>query len=107
MTSLPRRFTRNALSNYAGVMVSLVLAVVVTPIMIRGLGKEGFGVWGLATTVVQYLGLLQLGFGNQAAVYLGRAEARQPRQQLHHPRPGHVLPPRRAARRRRGSRGVA
>ena len=70
MTSLPRRFTRNALSNYAGLFVSLVVTVGVTPIMIRGLGKEGYGVWGLATSVVQYFGLLQFGFGSASVRYV-------------------------------------
>lgn len=66
MATLPRRFKRNVLSNYGGAAVSLLIALGVTPILVRGLGKEGYGVWGLATSAVQYFTLLQFGFGRAA-----------------------------------------
>ena len=69
-TSLPRHFGRNALSNYAGAGVSLILALGLTPIMVRGLGAEGYGVWVLATSAIQYFSLLHLGFGGATIRYI-------------------------------------
>ncbi len=81
-TSLPRHFGRNALSNYAGVGVSLILALGLTPIMVRGLGPEGYGVWGLATSAIQYFGLLQLGFGGAVVRYVAAEHERRDTRRL-------------------------
>ena len=52
MPPLPTAFRRNALANYANSMVALVLALVVTPLLVRGLGKEAYGTWVLVSTSV-------------------------------------------------------
>jgi O-antigen/teichoic acid export membrane protein len=70
MATLPQRFKRNVLSNYGGAAVSLLIALGVTPILVRGLGKEAYGVWGLATSAIAYFGLLQLGFGRAAVRHI-------------------------------------
>jgi O-antigen/teichoic acid export membrane protein len=76
MSTLPTRFKRNALSSYLGTFVSIVLAVVVTPVLVRGLGKEAYGVWGLAMSAVLYLGLLNFGFGNATVKFVAASYSR-------------------------------
>ena len=73
---LPRNFLRNALSNYAGVAVSLILALGLTPILVRGLGPVGYGIWALATSMFQYFVLLQLGFGGAVVRYVAAENER-------------------------------
>lgn len=62
-SSLPHRFGANVLSNYAALTVTAVSAIVVTPLLLHHLGRPAFGVWVLASTVVAYLELFELGFG--------------------------------------------
>lgn len=77
MSTLPRRFKRNALSNYATAFASVVLAIAVTPLMVRGLGKTAYGVWGLATSTVLYFDLLKFGFGRASVRYVAMGAERE------------------------------
>jgi O-antigen/teichoic acid export membrane protein len=62
-SSLPHRFGANVFSNYMALGVTAVSAIVVTPLLLHHLGQSAFGVWVLASTVVAYLELFELGFG--------------------------------------------
>ena len=62
-SSLPHRFGANVFANYMALAVTAVSAIVVTPLLLHHLGKSAFGVWVLASTVVAYLELFELGFG--------------------------------------------
>ena len=75
MPTLPSAFRRNALANYANSMVALVLALVVTPLLVRGLGKEAYGTWVLVSSSVVYLNLLQFGFGQATTKYVAEGLA--------------------------------
>jgi O-antigen/teichoic acid export membrane protein len=73
--SLPRSFRRSALANYANAGISIILAIVVTPVLVRGLGKEAYGTWTLVTSSVVYFNLLQLGFGQSTVRFVAEAQA--------------------------------
>jgi O-antigen/teichoic acid export membrane protein len=75
MTTLPTRFRRNALANYANSFVTLALALLVTPILVRGLGKEAYGTWVLVTSLVLYFDLLKFGFSKAAIKYVAEGNA--------------------------------
>ena len=75
MPPLPTAFRRNALANYANSLVALVLALVVTPLLVRGLGKEAYGTWVPVSTSVVYLNLLQFGFGQATTKYVAEGLA--------------------------------
>lgn len=75
MPSLPTAFRRNAIANYLNSFVTLVLALVVTPLLVRGLGKETYGVWVLVSTSVVYLNLLQFGFSQATTKYVAEGLA--------------------------------
>ena len=75
MSTLPTRFRRNALANYANSFVTLALALVVTPILVRGLGKEAYGTWVLVTSLVLYFDLLKFGFSKAAIKYVAEGNA--------------------------------
>ncbi|HVC71020.1 MAG TPA: oligosaccharide flippase family protein [Acidimicrobiales bacterium] len=62
-SALPHRFGANVLSNYLALAVTAVSAIVVTPLLLHHLGRTAFGIWVLASTVVAYLELFELGFG--------------------------------------------
>jgi O-antigen/teichoic acid export membrane protein len=62
-SSLPHRFGANVFSNYMALAVTALSAIIVTPLLLHHLGQSAFGVWVLASTVVAYLELFELGFG--------------------------------------------
>ncbi|HUA96645.1 MAG TPA: lipopolysaccharide biosynthesis protein [Acidimicrobiales bacterium] len=69
---LPRRFARNAASNYALTAVLAAVALVTTPILTRHLGPQRFGVWVFVGSVVTYVQLLDLGLGGSVVATLAR-----------------------------------
>jgi O-antigen/teichoic acid export membrane protein len=58
-----RRLLKDGVTNVTGYIVSLVLTFVMTPILIRGLGTQPYGVWTLVESVVTYLALADAGVG--------------------------------------------
>ena len=69
-----RLLRRNTLGVYAVYAAAIVSGLVVTPIVVRSLGKSGYGVWTFIGAVTIYLSVLDLGVG-PAIVRFG-AEAR-------------------------------
>src|SRR5262245_20496268 len=71
-----RRLARNALSNLTGTAVGLVVGFVTMPLVVHHLGPDAFGLWVLASGVVGYVGVLDLGLAptlvNEAAALLAR-----------------------------------
>jgi O-antigen/teichoic acid export membrane protein len=77
MTSprFPSRFRRNVVANYAYTGVATTVALLVTPILARGLGKEGFGVWVLVTSLSLYVDVLDIGVGSATIRYVAELTA--------------------------------
>lgn len=72
---LPARYRRNVVSSYLVTGTSAVLALVMTPVLARGLGAEGYGIWVLVASFALYLELLELGFGKVAPKEVAGAAA--------------------------------
>ncbi len=72
---MPERFGRNTLSSFALSIVTMVVALVVTPVLTRHLGHEGYGIWVLVVSVVGYLELLELGLAGATVTFMGRQYA--------------------------------
>lgn len=52
---------KNILSNWVGIVVLGIIGVILTPIMVHGLGNLYYGMWILAASIGDYSGLLDLG----------------------------------------------
>jgi O-antigen/teichoic acid export membrane protein len=50
--------------NYVSQGVTMLSALVLTPLLVHHLGQSAFGIWVLASSIVAYLELLELGFGS-------------------------------------------
>lgn len=70
VSSLPRRYSRNTLSNLGAAAVSVAIAVVTIPIMVHHLGTSRYGVWAVVASTVLYLELLELGLGGATVKYV-------------------------------------
>jgi O-antigen/teichoic acid export membrane protein len=77
MTSLrlPTRFRRNVATNYANSGVSAIVALLLTPVLAHGLGKEQFGIWVLATSLSLYVDILDIGVGSATIKYVAEYNA--------------------------------
>ena len=67
-----RTILRNVLSNWTGFFVQVAVVFFLTPFLIERLGKEQYGVWVLATSMVGYYGLIGLGLQGGVNQYLTR-----------------------------------
>jgi O-antigen/teichoic acid export membrane protein len=70
------RILRNTLSNSVGKFVVLATSFAMTPFILRSLGEADFGVWVLATVVISYGALLDLGMGSAIVKHVADASAR-------------------------------
>jgi O-antigen/teichoic acid export membrane protein len=69
---------RNTIANGLGTFSGVLIALVLTPFMIRELGEDGFGVWALALSfsfLGGYASLADLGVETSAARYVAEARA--------------------------------
>ena len=60
------------LLSYISQAVHIVVNLLYTPIMLRLLGQSEYGLYQLVYSVVSYLGLLSMGFGNSYLRYYSR-----------------------------------
>lgn len=66
--------------SYAGEIVKMLVSFVYTPIMLRILGKNEYGLYTLVYSVVSYLSLLSLGFGSSYLRFYSRYKAKEDEQ---------------------------
>ena len=61
---------RNILWNLGGLVWITLLVIWVTPILVRGLGLDGFGIWAVLSASTGYLSMLDFGMGNALIRFL-------------------------------------
>ena len=60
---------KNALWSWSAVIASIITGLWLSPYIIRKLGSEGYGVWSLVFSFIEYYGLLDLGFRSATLKY--------------------------------------
>lgn len=73
--SRSRRFVTNVVWNWIGVAASLFTALILSPIMIRRLGPDGYGVWALSFALVDYYWFFDFGFRSATVKYVAHYTA--------------------------------
>ena len=65
--------------NYVSICLNMVVGLIYTPYMLRMLGQSEYGLYSLAASIIAYLTVLDLGFGNAIVRYTAkfRAEGKQ------------------------------
>jgi O-antigen/teichoic acid export membrane protein len=66
---LPRSF-RNVVSNWAGSLISLLIAFFLSPFVVHHLGTTAYGIWVLILSLTGYFGLLDLGVRGTVTRYV-------------------------------------
>src|SRR4030043_918065 len=72
-----KRFRRpsllvSALSNWTAFGVSVLIGLFLTPFIIGHLGKTGYGIWTLISSLIGYYGILDLGVTSAITRYVAR-----------------------------------
>ena len=73
-----------AVISYLNLLIGNIIPFIYTPIMLRLLGQAEYGLYGIAQSVMGYIGLLNFGIGGSVVRYLSkfRAEGDQTREEL-------------------------
>lgn len=71
-----RRTVKNALFGLAGFGYSAALALVITPILVHGLGSVYYGIFALSAAALGFVGMLDLGMGTALVRFLSSSVAR-------------------------------
>lgn len=66
-----------ALLSYVSIIVSTIVQLLYTPFLIRMLGNSEYGLYSLIYSIIGYLTVLDLGFGNALVVYTTKYRAQQ------------------------------
>jgi O-antigen/teichoic acid export membrane protein len=72
-----RLLTRNWLLNMLGWIVPLSVALFAIPYVVRGMGAERFGVLSIASALLGYFGIFDLGLGRATTKFVAEALARR------------------------------
>ncbi len=68
--STTRRIAVNALSNYLSFAVSFLVMMLLTPIIIRGIGEADYGLWTLTFSVLGFFALVDFGFATSVVKFV-------------------------------------
>lgn len=64
-----------AVLSYASIAVNLIVGLTYTPFMLRMMGPSEYGLYSLAASIISYLTVLDLGFGNAIVRYTAKFRA--------------------------------
>ena len=70
-----RRFVNNVLWNWLGTAVSLFIGFVLSPYLILKLGADGYGVWAITFSLVEYYWFFDLGFRSATVKFVAHYSA--------------------------------
>lgn len=65
-----------AILSYVSIIIATLVQLIYTPFLIRMLGQSEYGLYSLIASVIGYLTVLDLGFGNAIVVYTAKYRAK-------------------------------
>ena len=64
-----------AILSYVYIFVNTIMTFIYTPFLIKNLGKSEYGLYTIALSIMAYLTMLDLGFGNSMIRYIAKFKA--------------------------------
>ena len=61
-----------AILSYVVIALNMVVGLAYTPFLIRSLGQSEYGLYSIINTVISYLTVMDMGFGNSIIIYTAR-----------------------------------
>ena len=81
---ISKQIFRNAISGWFETAILFATALIVPPLLLTRLGKDGYGVWALVGQVISYLAILDLGTGNSVGRFVAKYNAEEDNLSLSH-----------------------
>lgn len=75
--SLSEKIIRNTIFNIVGRFWGILVALILTPYIIRHIGIERFGIWAIIGVITGYFGLLDFGIGTSFVKYISEYYAKK------------------------------
>lgn len=70
-----KKIVKNAVSNYVGMAVAIIVTFFLSPFIIHHLGNAAYGLWALFQSLFGYFGLLDLGLSTASVKYIAQYKA--------------------------------
>lgn len=70
-----------AILSYMVIGLNMIVAIVYTPILTRSLGQSEYGLYSLVSSIISYLTILDLGFGNAIIIYTTRYRVKKQKEE--------------------------
>ncbi len=77
-----RRIFLNSVTGACLFATNVVVSFIMSPVIVRELGNQDYGLWELLLGLIGYFGILELGVGPAVVRYVAFADARNDREQL-------------------------
>ncbi len=75
-------FARNLVTRYMLILAVAIISLIVTPLNIKYLGTDNYGLWALIASITVYFSVLELGYGGALVKFVAEYRARQDAQGL-------------------------
>lgn len=72
-----------AILSYIVIGLNMIVGLAYTPVLIRMLGQSEYGLYSLVASIISYLTVLDLGFGNAIIIYTARFRAKKQEKEEH------------------------
>lgn len=69
-----------AVLGYINIFISLMVTVFYTPVLLNKLGQAEYGLYSLVASIISYLSVLDMGFGNAMIRFISKSQAREERE---------------------------
>ena len=69
------RVLLNALSNYAHLIISIIIALIMSPFLVHTLGDFFYGVWSIIAAITGYFSLLDMGMNRAIVRYVSKYDS--------------------------------
>ena len=66
-----------ALLGYVNIIVNVLVTVFYTPFMLGLMGQNEYGLYSLVTSIIAYLSVLDMGFGNAMVRFIAKNQAKK------------------------------
>ena len=74
---MKKEIRNGAILGYLNIFVNVIITFVYTPIMTRLIGQSEFGLYSLVSSMIAYLSVLDMGFGNAMVRYISKSLAKK------------------------------
>ena len=72
---MKRELKIGAILGYVNMVASLLISLLYTPILLKHLGQSEYGLYALVASIIGYLSVLDMGFGNAMVRYVSKSKA--------------------------------